>query len=163
MESKKEFDSQKHITYINDFEQILAYKEYYASILQSWKEKQKELEATCEHSLIIRLGAEKLYCLTCNKLVAENEIDLSVSEIIEVEGISNPDILNAKENGEYILVTRAKQKLMELANMPFDLDMTVIKSDILEDLICFEDELIYYKFYPRARKKNEKRNKSRKI
>lgn len=163
MESKKEFDSQKHITYINEISQIKAYKEYYASILKSWKEKQKELEATCEHPLIIRLGAEKTFCLTCNKLVNEIDIDLSVSEVIDLEGLSNPDLLNVKENGEYILFTRAKQKLMEIVNIPFDLDVSAIKANILEDLVCFEDELFYYKFYPRARKKKDKNDKSRRI
>ena len=136
--------------------------ETYQKIIDVNKKLLEQQKTWCNHDLLLHVGKENTidgetgltFCLTCGTKMFISEEAKTNENVIDVEGIINPEYLHAYDNDVNILVARARKKLLSLSFTNPLMDLDELKANILEDLVYYTDELEYRKVTPRKRVKS---------
>ena len=133
--------------------------ETYQKIIDVNKELLQQQKTWCNHDLLLHIGKENAidgetgltFCLTWGTKMFITEEARTNENVIDVEGIINPEYLHAYDNDVNILVARAMIKLTGMSFTSCEMTFEELKSHILEDLVYYTDELSYRKIIPRKR------------
>ena len=122
----------------------------------------KSIKNACGHELVLYLGKNEFHedqglavCLECERKLYLKDIDknayLDPESIINIEGILPEEYICSYDRTSNVLASRAREKLLLLAEQTNILSLYEVKQNILEDLVYYVDELNYRKINPRKR------------
>lgn len=114
-------------------------------------EQQYKYDVTCEHDLIIYFGKEGYCtpetgyseCLCCGKIFRLNDYcpkEIPSEKIINLVGSVPEEYFYTCNDKGNILVTRAKEKLDELATLDEKLPIEMVRQIIINDLCKFTED-----------------------